>query len=69
MMATPERLIYRKKTLLSMLDISATTLSRWIENDGFPASKQLGARAVGWLAVEIHAWLDSRPVAKGLDED
>ena len=67
--ATHAPLIYRKNTVLELLGISATTLSRWIEKDGFPRPKQLGARAVGWVAAECHAWLAARPVAKGLNDE
>lgn len=62
-------LIYRKNTLLELFGISETTLRRWMKEDDFPRPKQLGARAVGWLASECHAWLDSRPQASSNDSD
>ena len=63
-------LIYRKNTLLELFGISETTLRRWMKDENFPRPKQLGSRAVGWLASECRAWLDSRPQANtnGSDE-
>lgn len=63
------QLIYRKGTLLQILDISETTLRRWMNDDGFPRPKQLGPRAVGWLAVDVTTWLEARPVALANGED
>lgn len=63
MMATASPLIYRKKTVLEKCGISETTLRRWMANEGFPRPRQLGPRAVGWVAVEIDTWLVARPVA------
>ncbi|SCX52774.1 AlpA family transcriptional regulator [Variovorax sp. EL159] len=56
-------LIYRKKTVLEKCGISETTLRRWMTTEGFPRPRQLGPRAVGWVAVEIDTWLTARPVA------
>jgi len=65
------QLIYRKKTLLKLLQISETTLRRWMKDDDFPLARQLGARAVGWVATEVQTWLDTRPkaTANACDED
>ena len=57
------RLVYRKKTVLTMFGISASTLRRWMEDSGFPRPVQLGPRAVGWSAAKCHEWFNSRPVA------
>lgn len=54
-------LVYRKATLLAKLGVSETTLRRWMAEENFPKPKQLGPRAVGWVAVQIDEWLDSRP--------
>lgn len=58
-------LIYRKKSVLEKFGISETTMRRWMKDEGFPRPKQLGPRAVGWLASEVDAWLKKRPVAYG----
>lgn len=62
---TAVALIYRKKAVLEKFGISETTMRRWMKDEGFPRPKQLGPRAVGWLASEVDDWLDKRPVAYG----
>lgn len=57
------QLIYRKKTLLELLQISETTLRRWMKDEDFPMARQLGPRAVGWVATEVQVWLETRPKA------
>lgn len=64
-----QALIYRKATLLELFGISETTLRRWMKEEGFPKPKQLGARAVGWMATECHSWLESRPQATANGSD
>lgn len=67
---TTTSLIYRKKAVLAKLGgISETTLRRWMKDEDFPRPKQLGPRAVGWLASQVDDWLDKRPVAYGNASD
>ncbi len=63
--STAGPLIYRKATLLPLLGVSETTLRRWIDAEGFPRPRQLGPRAVGWVAAQVDQWLAERPVACG----
>jgi prophage regulatory protein len=56
-------LIYRKSTVLAKFGISETTLRRWMSSERFPRPRQLGPRAVGWVATEVDNWLEERPVA------
>ena len=56
-------LIQRKPSVLAQLGVSDTTLRRWMADDGFPRPRQLGPRAVGWIASEVEAWLHARPTA------
>lgn len=56
-------LIFRKKVVLEKFGISETTLRRWMDDEGFPRPKQLGPRAVGWVAGQVMEWLEQRPVA------
>jgi len=58
-------LVYRKRVILEKFGISETTLRRWMADQGFPLAKQLGPRAVGWIAKDVNEWLDQRPVAHG----
>lgn len=60
---TAAPLIYRKKIVLEKFGISETTLRRWMSDEGFPRPRQLGPRAVGWVAEQVGEWLDTRPVA------
>jgi prophage regulatory protein len=62
-------LIYRKKIVLEKFGISETTLRRWMSTQRFPRPRQLGPRAVGWVAAEVDSWLDERPVAAGISSD
>ena len=56
-------LIYRKNIVLAKFGISETTLRRWMSSERFPRPRQLGPRAVGWVAAEVDSWLEERPVA------
>jgi hypothetical protein len=38
------------------------TLTRWIEQEGFPAGVMLGPNTRAWSEAEVQAWLDARPV-------
>ena len=58
-------LIYRRDIVLAKFGISETTLRRWMSCEQFPRPRQLGPRAVGWVAAEVDTWLDERPVAVG----
>ena len=60
--APVRQLIYRRDTVLSMLGVSKSTVRRWMLDKGFPLPRQLGPRAVGWIAQEVDAWLAARPV-------
>ncbi|MGK3272490.1 helix-turn-helix transcriptional regulator [Comamonas kerstersii] len=56
-----ELLIYRREALLQKLGVSKSTLRNWMLTQGFPCPIQLGPRAVGWVASQVHAWLEQRP--------
>ncbi|MFA6698986.1 MAG: AlpA family phage regulatory protein [Thiomicrospira sp.] len=58
---TPTQKIRRRSQVLAHFSISASTLYRWIERDGFPRPIQLGGHSVGWVETEIQAWLSNRP--------
>lgn len=65
-----ELLIYRREALLKKLGISKSTLRNWMLKEGFPCPIQLGPRAVGWNASQVHAWLNKRPtIAPAAYED
>lgn len=62
-------LIYRKNIVLAKFGISETTLRRWMSSERFPRPRQLGPRAVGWVATEVDNWLEERPVAASTNSD
>ena len=37
------------------------TLGHWIEREGFPLGRVLGANTRVWDEAEVKAWLDKRP--------
>ena len=49
--------IYRRKELLELLGVSATTLYAWIAEVRFPRQINLGANSVAWLQAEVDAYL------------
>ncbi len=59
--------IFRKPAVLERFGVSDTTLRRWIKAEGFPPPRQLGPRAVGWIASELDTWLSNRPIAGQID--
>lgn len=59
----------RTRDVLVRTGIGRTTLWR-LERDGeFPSRRVLSENVTGWLASEIDAWLQSRPVAPGSSRD
>lgn len=57
---TPAQKIRRRPQVLERFGISAATLYRWIERDGFPRPIKLGGHSVGWIDSEIEEWVSSR---------
>lgn len=54
------RLIYRQRELQAALGISRNAIERLILEEGLSPPIQLGPRSKGWLASEIHDWLEKR---------
>lgn len=52
--------ILRLKQVMAMTGLARSTLYKYMVTEKFPAQVKLGARAVGWLEVEVLAWLQSR---------
>ncbi|MNY00311.1 Prophage CP4-57 regulatory protein (AlpA) [compost metagenome] len=53
--------ILRKKDMLALTGVSATTLWRWERAGLLPKRVRLGPGAIGWIEEEIYAWLTTRP--------
>lgn len=54
------RLIYRQRDLQELLGLSRNAIERLILEHGFSPPIQLGPRSKGWLASEVHDWLEKR---------
>lgn len=39
------------------------TLLRWIEHEGFPPGRRMGANTRAWTEAEVDAWIAARPTA------
>ena len=59
------RLIYRQRELQAALGISRNAIERLILEEGLSAPIQLGPRSKGWLASEVHDWLERRKLERG----
>lgn len=58
-----QQTVLRYKQLTAMLNVSRSTLARWIATGGFPKPIALSTHAVGFLSSDVSAWLDSRKSA------
>ena len=54
------RLIYRQRDLQALLGLSRNAIERLMAEHGFSPPIQLGPRSKGWLASEVHEWLERR---------
>ena len=52
--------ILRRHQVQQRTGLSRSTLYQYIKDGGFPASVQLGPRAVGWLESDISDWITAR---------
>lgn len=52
--------ILRRPEVEKLTGIPRSTLYAKITVGDFPAPIKIGQRAVGWLEIEVHNWLDSR---------
>ena len=55
-----EKRILRRPEVLKLTGLSTASIYRLMAQGAFPKPKKLGVRAVGWVAVEVEAWLESR---------
>ncbi|MFO1190840.1 MAG: AlpA family transcriptional regulator [Rhodoferax sp.] len=52
--------ILRRHQVQQRTGLSRSTLYQYIKEGAFPASVQLGPRAVGWLESDISDWITAR---------
>ena len=55
-----EPTILRRHQVQQRTGLSRSTLYQYIKDGVFPASLQLGPRAVGWLESDISDWITAR---------
>jgi prophage regulatory protein len=54
------RLIYRQRDLQQLLGLSRNAIERMMAEEGLSPPIKLGPRSKGWVASEVHQWLDRR---------
>lgn len=54
------RKIWRLPEVLNQTGLSRSTIYELIGRGEFPRQINLGPRAVGWVAEEVLAWIDSK---------
>jgi len=62
------RIIYRQRDLEALLGLSRNAIERLMAEEGLSAPIQLGPRSKGWLADEVHAWLERRKAERDARE-
>lgn len=55
--------IYRRREVLELIGAGDNTIRRLMERGEFPRPIQISPRSIGWKKSDVHAWIDSRPVA------
>ena len=63
-MATQHRRFLRLPEVKHVSGYGRTTIYEKIKKCEFPKPYPLGARAVGWLADDVEAWIESRIKAR-----
>ena len=56
-----ENEMLRPQEVMTRTGLSRTTIWRRVRAGTFPAPTELGANSIGWPAVVIANWLESRP--------
>lgn len=52
--------IWRHKKVMEQTGLGRSSIYKLIKEGSIPKPVPLGIRAVGWLATEINAWIESR---------
>lgn len=58
-----DELFYEKHELPRVTKLGMTTIQEEMRQGHFPKPRQLSPNRVGWLAREVEAWAESRPVS------
>lgn len=63
MNAIPAGSILRLPQVRAITGLSKSSIYAMIASGDFPSQVKLGARAVGWIADQVFAWVAARPQA------
>ena len=55
-----ERSILRLPDVMRVTGLKRSSLYSAIKRNEFPKQVSLGARSVGWISMEVDAWMDQR---------
>jgi len=58
--------LLRLRDVMHQTGLGRTAIYDSIRRGDFPPPRKLTRHASAWLESEIHEWIESRPVAKGL---
>ncbi|MBT5825517.1 MAG: AlpA family phage regulatory protein [Gammaproteobacteria bacterium] len=56
----PESGYIRVSILASLLDVSRSTIWRWVKKNNFPEPVKLSAGVTVWKAGDVRSWLDKK---------
>lgn len=56
--------LYRLPAVISLVGLSRSSIYRLMDDGAFPVPVKLGQRAVAWRAADVHAWVESRNLAR-----
>ncbi len=59
-----ENTILRLAQVREATGLSRSTIYEYMRRGDFPASRQLGLRAIGWISSEIFQWIATRTTSK-----
>lgn len=59
----PADRVLRRAEVSAIVGAAKSTIYEWMAKGEFPKPRKLGARAVGWLASDVDAWISSRRAA------
>lgn len=61
--------ILRTPEVLERVGVARTTLWRLERSGQFPARRRIAGGLTGWLASEVDAWVQDRPVVGSNDDE
>lgn len=65
-MSNVQKIFYDLPTVADVLSLSESTVKDLIRRGDFPQPRKLSPQRVGWLAREVDAWAECRPLSDNL---